>query len=52
MSQKKRYSKVSDLVKATASADFAEAYKKQVQERQLIQKLQLLRGTPASLKQT
>jgi transcriptional regulator with XRE-family HTH domain len=43
MSQKKRYSKVSDMVEATASPDFAEAFKKQVAERQLIQKLQLLR---------
>jgi predicted XRE-type DNA-binding protein len=44
VSQKKRYSKVSDMVQATASPDFAEAFEKHLAERQLVQKLQLMRA--------
>jgi transcriptional regulator with XRE-family HTH domain len=44
MSQKKHFSKVSDMVEATTSPEFAEAFKKHVAERQLVQKLQLMRA--------
>ena len=43
MSHKKRYSKVSELVEATASPEFARAFEEHVAARQIVQKLQLMR---------